>query len=196
VFAIHTAQSSVRLLGVDVNREPPRAARTMSPARREQLSSAMQIPILRCEFPVCDADRLVPPESRPRYRRFCPRTRRFRRCSPSPIGRISFSWRRHSASQQLQSLADRMAPIHHRAMSSILSVDDRAAFCPADKRNRLLHTGPYGASSRSSRLMTAHWHAGIHTCPLEERRSGILFLRANGSFRKSDNFSFFQVVLH
>lgn len=33
------------------------------------------------------------------------------------------------------------------------------------ERNRLLHTGPYGASSRSSRLMTAHWHAGIHTCP-------------------------------
>jgi hypothetical protein len=34
--------------------------------------------------------------------------------------------------------------------------------------------------------------------PIEERRSGNLFLKANHEnfFRKVDNFSFFQVILH
>jgi hypothetical protein len=45
--------------------------------------------------------------------------RRFRRRSLSPIGGISFSKRRSSASQQLQNLAGRMAPSDHRAMGSI-----------------------------------------------------------------------------
>jgi hypothetical protein len=39
--------------------------------------------------------------------------------------------------------------------------------------------------------------AGIHTEPIEERRSGKLFPKAiRDVFIKVDNFSFFQVILH
>lgn len=113
---------------------------------------------------------------------------RFRR-----IGRISFSRRRRSASRQLQSLADRMAPSHGVTTDSagILitgswlqwSVDCRAVVCTADsEKNRLGIPSRTRPRSRSSWWRTARRPAESTRATIEGRRSGNLFLQGKRFF--------------
>src|SRR6202030_1294883 len=130
-------------------------------------SSAMQIPILRCEFPVCDADRLVPlKSSSSSFSNFLAGN------APIPsllafANRQNFLFLARTFSESVTSKPGRQNGAHPSPGNEFNFVCRRSSgvLSSRQERNRLLHTGPYGASSRLSRLMTAHWHVGIHTCP-------------------------------
>jgi hypothetical protein len=144
---------------------------------------------------------LLGPNNRPRrrspYRILWPGTRRFRRCSLSPIGRISFSRRRRSASEQLQSLADRIDAIP--LPGNTLNLVCRPSSGGLYSQQREEPPCAYRAEASAKRIKAvddgsaASWNP--HVPPSRKDAPETCFSRQTGFFREIDNFSFFQVIL-